>query len=246
MLTSVAYTPGRVPATQQQFVSACLPQTIFTLYAKTFSAPAVAPSSSRSGCVSGSASSLERLCFLAIATSVKSCGVMSSTIVRSKVAIVKAHRWRHKARPNHGQSLKPVLDERGRRRFAAAEARAAGFGGIQAVAQITGIARSTVGLQAVAEHTQQAADRVETDAVAEFLQAAGQVAQALGRPQQRPFRIATRRRLDQSTQVIEQAWIRFGERLAPGSWPAHAARARPARGRTIPTATPSSATSTIR
>ena len=38
MLTSVAYTPGRVPATQQQFVSACLPQTILTLYAKTFSA----------------------------------------------------------------------------------------------------------------------------------------------------------------------------------------------------------------
>ena len=38
-----------------------------------------------------------------------------------------------------------MLDERGRRRFAAAEARAAGFGGIQAVAQITGIARSTIG-----------------------------------------------------------------------------------------------------
>ena len=43
------------------------------------------------------------------------------------------------------EALKPVLDERGRRRFAAAEARAAGFGGIQAVAQITGIARSTIG-----------------------------------------------------------------------------------------------------
>ena len=52
-----------------------------------------------------------------------------------------------------------------------------------------------------------------------LLQAAGQVAQALGRPQQRPFRIATRRRLDQSTQVIEQAWIRFGERLASGHCP---------------------------
>ena len=43
------------------------------------------------------------------------------------------------------EALKPVLDERWRRRFAAAEARAAGFGGIQAVAQITGIARSTIG-----------------------------------------------------------------------------------------------------
>ena len=29
------------------------------------------------------------------------------------------------------EALKPVLDERGRRRFAAAEARAAGFGGLK-------------------------------------------------------------------------------------------------------------------
>jgi hypothetical protein len=42
-------------------------------------------------------------------------------------------------------ALRPVLDERGRRRLAAAEARAAGFGGIQAVARVTGIARSTIG-----------------------------------------------------------------------------------------------------
>lgn len=31
MLTSVAYTPGRVPATQQQPPSSCLPQTTLTL-----------------------------------------------------------------------------------------------------------------------------------------------------------------------------------------------------------------------
>jgi DNA-binding phage protein len=37
-----------------------------------------------------------------------------------------------------------VLDERGRRRFAAAEAQAAGRGGIAAVARSTGIARSTI------------------------------------------------------------------------------------------------------
>ena len=43
------------------------------------------------------------------------------------------------------EALEPVLDERGRRRFAAAEARAAGFGGINTVARITGIARSTIG-----------------------------------------------------------------------------------------------------
>ena len=42
------------------------------------------------------------------------------------------------------KSLDPVLDERGRRRFAAAEALAAGYGGILAVSRATGIARSTI------------------------------------------------------------------------------------------------------
>ena len=41
-------------------------------------------------------------------------------------------------------ALAPVLDERGRRRFAAAEA-AAGYGGVSAVMRATGIARSTIG-----------------------------------------------------------------------------------------------------
>jgi DDE family transposase len=41
-------------------------------------------------------------------------------------------------------ALDPVLDERARRRFAAAEALAAGRGGVTAVAQITGMARSTI------------------------------------------------------------------------------------------------------
>src|SRR6266436_6944642 len=66
MLTSVAYTPGRAPATQQQFVSVCLPHTIFTLYTKISAAAGMAPSFSRSGCVSRSA-----LGFLAISTSAK-------------------------------------------------------------------------------------------------------------------------------------------------------------------------------
>jgi hypothetical protein len=42
-------------------------------------------------------------------------------------------------------ALSPHLDERGRRSFAAAEARAAGYGGIAAVARATGIAPSTIG-----------------------------------------------------------------------------------------------------
>jgi len=43
------------------------------------------------------------------------------------------------------EALGPVLDERGRRRFGAAEAAAAGRGGVSAVSRITGIARSTIG-----------------------------------------------------------------------------------------------------
>jgi hypothetical protein len=42
-------------------------------------------------------------------------------------------------------ALSPALDERSRRRFAAAEALAAGWGGIAAVSEATGIARSTIG-----------------------------------------------------------------------------------------------------
>jgi len=41
-------------------------------------------------------------------------------------------------------ALAPVLDERGRRRFAAAEARVAGHGGVVAVSRITGLARSSI------------------------------------------------------------------------------------------------------
>jgi hypothetical protein len=43
------------------------------------------------------------------------------------------------------EALDPVLDERGRRRFAAAEALAAGRGGVMVVSRITGVARSTIG-----------------------------------------------------------------------------------------------------
>jgi len=42
------------------------------------------------------------------------------------------------------EALAPVLDERGRRLFAASEARAAGHGGVVAVSLATGIARSTI------------------------------------------------------------------------------------------------------
>jgi hypothetical protein len=43
------------------------------------------------------------------------------------------------------EALAPVLDERALRRFAAAEAQVAGWGGVAAVSRITGLARSTIG-----------------------------------------------------------------------------------------------------
>jgi len=43
------------------------------------------------------------------------------------------------------ETLSPVLDERGRRRFAASEALAAGRGDIAAVSEASGTARCTIG-----------------------------------------------------------------------------------------------------
>ena len=59
-------------------------------------------------------------------------------------------------------SLSPRLDERGRRLFAAAEARAAGYGGIAVVSRATGVAPSTIGrgLKELATAAQGNADRL--------------------------------------------------------------------------------------
>ena len=43
------------------------------------------------------------------------------------------------------EALLPHLDERGRRVFAASEARSAGYGGIAAVSRATGVSASTIG-----------------------------------------------------------------------------------------------------
>jgi transposase len=60
------------------------------------------------------------------------------------------------------QALDPVLDERSRRRFAAAEALAAGRGGVTAVSRVTGLARSTIdrGLAELRGEVTTARDRV--------------------------------------------------------------------------------------
>jgi transposase len=57
------------------------------------------------------------------------------------------------------------LDERGRRSFAASEARSAGYGGIAAVARATGIAASTIGrgLKELADGSDVPTDRVRRD-----------------------------------------------------------------------------------
>jgi Rhodopirellula transposase DDE domain len=60
------------------------------------------------------------------------------------------------------EALAPVLDEQGRRRFAAAEALAAGPGGVSAVMRATGIARSTIrrGLDELADEDTPEGERV--------------------------------------------------------------------------------------
>jgi len=83
-----------------------------------------------------------------------------------------------------------------------------------------------VGLQAVAERAQRGPDRIVTDAVAERTQPRGQVAQALSRPLERCFRVAAGRRLDQVAQIVEQARVGGGERLAPAARPANPPRLR--------------------
>jgi len=58
--------------------------------------------------------------------------------------------------------LSPVLNERGRRLFAAADARAYGAGGVSVVSRITGLARSTIGrgVQEIEENQQADSGRI--------------------------------------------------------------------------------------
>ncbi len=62
------------------------------------------------------------------------------------------------------KALGPLLNERGRRRFAAAEALAAGHGGVKTVSRITGLARSTI-TRGLAELRDEAATGAPSDRV---------------------------------------------------------------------------------
>ena len=59
-----------------------------------------------------------------------------------------------------------------------------------------------------------------TNTMAKFTKPGCQVAQALGRPQQRRRRIAARRRLHQVLEIGEQRWIRDDQRPASAALPA--------------------------
>ena len=60
------------------------------------------------------------------------------------------------------KALAPVLDERTRRLFAAAEAQALGYGGVSCVAQVTGVSRRAIhaGLREIARGTGLPAGRI--------------------------------------------------------------------------------------
>ena len=90
-----------------------------------------------------------------------------------------------------------------------------------AVGMAGSFAGLAVGLQAVAHLAQQIGHDVMADAMAKPVQPGRQVAQALGRPQQRRHRVAARRRLDQFLQVGEQARVGDDQRPAPTAFAAH-------------------------
>ena len=70
-----------------------------------------------------------------------------------------------------------------------------------AIDVLAAFSRLAVGLQAVAHVAQKLADDRRTNLVPLLRQLLHKIAQAAGRPQQRPHRIAPRRRLDQALQI---------------------------------------------
>src|SRR5712664_430991 len=77
------------------------------------------------------------------------------------------------------------------------------------VGSLAGLA---VGLQAVIEPVQEFADERPANRMAHVAQALAELAKALGSPQQRRLRIASRLWLDQRAQIIEQIRIRLAQR----------------------------------
>ena len=85
--------------------------------------------------------------------------------------------------------------------------------------------RLAVGLAREAELDEQLAHAVGADRMAHVAQRRRQLVHALRHPQQRPHRIAPRRRLDEALEVGKQAWIALGHRLAAATLAPHPASA---------------------
>jgi hypothetical protein len=86
------------------------------------------------------------------------------------------------------------------------------------VGSLAGLA---VGLQAVIEPVQEFADERPANRMAHVAQALAELAKALGSPQQRRLRIASRLWLDQRAQIIEQIRIRLAQRPTTAAHPAY-------------------------
>ena len=107
------------------------------------------------------------------------------------------------------RALDPLLDERRRRRFAAAEALAAGRGGVTAVSRITGIARSTINRGLV-----ELRDEAPAAAAADRVRRAGGGRKSLA---------ATDKTLLRDLQVLVEPATR-GDPMAPLLWSAKSLR----------------------
>ena len=159
------------------------------------------------------------------------------------------------------EAMAPFLDERGRRLFAASEARAAGRGGVEAVFRATGIARSTIGrgladLQVGAGELGEGVRRAgggskpATDTQPGLLQALDDLVQsAIRGDPEAPLRWVSRSQRHLSAALAEQGFT-AGQKLVGRllhRWASACRRtARRARAPATPTAMPSSSTSTPR
>src|SRR3954467_9325830 len=155
--------------------------------------------------------------------------------------------------------MAPFLDERGRRLFTASEARAAGRGGVTAVATATRVARSTIG-RGLAELRLGRDDlgsrvprrgggrkpAVETQPG--LLEALGELVQSAIRGDPEAALLWVSKSQRHLARALTERGFAAGQKLSAdccaGSASACKPTARPARARATPTATPSSNTST--
>jgi hypothetical protein len=87
------------------------------------------------------------------------------------------------------------------------------------VAPLLGLA---IGREAIADLLEQARDGVMADVMAEGHQCFGQVASALGGPEQGCFGVPTGVGFEERVEVVEEFGVAIGEARPSGSWPAGA------------------------